>query len=142
MKDDLWWIVLLQYLFVVTMFAANTVASMAIEGYFDKQEDLPFVDAAKVFGSPKFEQYHHAAATESINRSAAELAKSLEVGGNVRLNQVSDYAKGFASDVAEEGAETLTDWFSPKSFGIALLIKVLEYIYNRISIWFVGKRNF
>jgi hypothetical protein len=33
---------LLQWLFVVTMFAANTVASMAIEGYFEQDSELPF----------------------------------------------------------------------------------------------------
>ena len=33
---------LLQYLFVVVMFAANTFASMAIEGYFDQDGEEPF----------------------------------------------------------------------------------------------------
>ena len=59
-----------------------------------------------------------------------------------RLNQVSDYAKNMAADVLEESAETFAEWFSPKSFAIAFLIKALEFIYGKLSIWFVDKRNF
>jgi hypothetical protein len=70
-------------------------------------------------------QYHHAAATASINRSAVQLGYTLN-NDHYRLGATQDAARVLTSEILEEGMETVTDWLDPRSFAIAALIKALE----------------
>jgi len=62
------------YLFVAFMFAVNTVACMATEGYWDVDDEQPFVDAAQALGSESLAQFHPGAGTASINNAVKSIA--------------------------------------------------------------------
>ena len=129
------------YLFVLFMFAVNTFACMATEGYWDVEDEQPFVDAAYALGSPAMAQFHQEAGTASINSAV----KSIAAAANDRSAHVSRL-KGFSSsllkDVAEERAEEWYEWTNLRGLALFLIIKVLEEVYGYMNNWFVEWRNF
>ena len=118
------------------MFAVNTVACMATEGYWDAEEEQPFVDAAQALGSASMAQFHLGAGTASINRAAASLAVAAG-DPDQQVYRLRGFSAGLLQDAAAERAEEWYDWTNLRGLALFAIIKVLEEVYGRVSAWFI-----